>query len=71
MQFLDDAARGQLWVQGAQVGGACWGEDPASQQGALWIFGKGEVPRQGGGRFFHCHGMRPYLVEIAHVKMFS
>lgn len=44
VQFLNDAARGQLWVKGPKVGGPSRCGDPAPQQGAMGVFGKREVP---------------------------
>lgn len=44
VQFLNDAARGQLRVKGPEVGGPSRCGDPAPQQGAVGVFGKREVP---------------------------
>lgn len=45
MQFFNDAAGGQLWVERPpEVGGSGGCGDPASQQGAVRVFGKSEVP---------------------------
>lgn len=44
MQFFNDAAGGQLWVEHPKVGGPSGCGDPASQQGAMRVFGKSEVP---------------------------
>lgn len=46
VQFLDDAARGQVRMKSPEVGrprdGGCG--DPPSQQGAMRVFGESEVP---------------------------
>lgn len=44
VQFLNDAARGQLWVQSSEVGRPSRCGDPGSQQGAVRFFGEREVP---------------------------
>lgn len=44
VQFLNDAAGGQLWVKGPKVGGPSRCGHPAPQQGAMGVFGKREVP---------------------------
>lgn len=49
VQFLYDAARGQLRVHGAQVRRAGRGEYLPPE----CVFGEGKVPRQGGRRWPH------------------